>query len=38
MSGVWMLLAYLAIITVIGLPLAFWIYGRVGAVTTLYRS
>ena len=37
-SGVWMLLAYLFLLTVIGLLVAFWMYGRVGAVTTLYRS
>ncbi|MDP9351794.1 MAG: YccF domain-containing protein [Chloroflexota bacterium] len=37
-SGLWMGLAYLALITIIGIPLAFWMYGRVGAVTTLYRS
>lgn len=38
LSGVWMLAAYLVAITLVGLPLAFWMYGRVGAVTTLYRS
>jgi uncharacterized membrane protein YccF (DUF307 family) len=38
LSGLWMLVAYAALITIIGLPLAFWMYGRVGAVTTLYRS
>jgi uncharacterized membrane protein YccF (DUF307 family) len=37
-SGVWMAVAYAALITIIGFPLAFWMYGRVGAVTTLYRS
>ena len=37
-SGVWMGLSYLALVTVIGLPLSFWMYGRIGAVTTLYRS
>jgi len=36
-SGIWMALAYIALITVIGLPLSFWMYGRIGAVTTLYR-
>ena len=38
LSGLWMTAAYLAGITIIGLPLAFWMYGQVGAVTTLYRS
>lgn len=38
LSGVWMGLAYLALATIILIPLAFWMYGRVGAVTTLYRS
>ena len=37
-SGVWMAIAYLALITIIGMPLAFWMYGRIGAVTTLFRS
>ncbi len=37
-SGLWLAAAYLALISVVGLPLAFWMYGRVGAVTTLYRS
>ena len=37
-SGVWMLLAYVACVTLLLLPVGFWMYGRVGAVTTLYRS
>ncbi len=37
-SGLWMALAYLFLLTIVGLPVAFWMYGRVGAVTTLYRS
>ncbi len=37
-SGLWLAAAYLALVSIIGLPLAFWMYGRVGAVTTLYRS
>jgi len=37
-SGVWMAVAYVALLTIVGFPLAFWMYGRVGAVTTLYRS
>ena len=38
LSGLWMAVAYLALLSVVGLPLAFWMYGRVGAVTTLSRS
>lgn len=37
-SAVWLVTAYLLLLTIIGLPLAFWMYGRVGAITTLYRS
>ena len=37
-SGIWMALAYLLLIIIVTIPLAFWMYGRVGAVTTLYRS
>ncbi|HEY1292191.1 MAG TPA: YccF domain-containing protein [Chloroflexota bacterium] len=37
-SGVWMALAYVALLVIIGIPLSFWMYGRIGAVTTLYRS
>jgi len=37
-SAVWLILAYGAALTFIMLPLAFWMYGRAGAVTTLYRS
>jgi uncharacterized membrane protein YccF (DUF307 family) len=37
-SGLWMGLAYVFLITIIGIPLSFWMYGRVGAVTTLFRS
>ncbi len=37
-SGVWMAVAYLALVTIVGIPLSFWMYGRVGAVTTLFRS
>lgn len=36
-SAVWMLGAYLLCVTLIGLPFGFWAYGRIGAVTTLYR-
>jgi uncharacterized membrane protein YccF (DUF307 family) len=37
-SGLWMGAAYVFLLSVIGIPLAFWMYGRIGAVTTLYRS
>jgi uncharacterized membrane protein YccF (DUF307 family) len=37
-SGIWLGLAYVAVVSVIGLPIAFWLYNRIGAVTTLYRS
>lgn len=37
-SGVWLVAAYLLVVGIVTLPLAFWMYGRVGAVTTLYRS
>ena len=36
-SGVWMAVAYALLISIIGMPIAFWMYGRVGAVTTLHR-
>jgi uncharacterized membrane protein YccF (DUF307 family) len=38
LSGVWLATAYVALVVIIGLPIAFWMYGRVGAITTLYRS
>lgn len=34
-SLLWMHLAYLACVTVVGLPLGFWMFGRMGQVTTL---
>ena len=37
-SGLWMIAAYVALLSIIGLPIAFLMYGRIGAVTTLYRS
>ncbi len=37
-SGLWMAAAYVALLSIVGIPLAFWMYGRIGAVTTLYRS
>lgn len=36
-SAVWMSLAWLASVSLIGLPLAIWMYNRVPAVTTLKR-
>jgi hypothetical protein len=33
-----MAVAYVLLISVIGLPFAFWMYGRIGAVTTLFRT
>jgi len=38
LSGLWMALAYAFLISIIGLPAAFWMYGRIGAVTTLFRT
>ena len=38
LSGAWMALAYACLITIVLMPVAFWMYGRVGAVSTLYRS
>lgn len=37
-SAVWLAAAYACVVTVVLLPAAFWMYGRAGAVTTLYRS
>ncbi len=37
-SAVWMAVAYVLVVSIIGIPVAFWMYGRVGAVTTLFRS
>ena len=37
LSGLWMAVAYALLLTIIGMPGAFWMYGRIGAVTTLYR-
>lgn len=36
-SGVWMSIAWLASITIVGLPLAIWMFNRVPAITTLRR-
>lgn len=37
-SAVWMAVAYILVVSILGSPFAFWMYGRVGAVTTLFRS
>ncbi|MBA2598642.1 MAG: YccF domain-containing protein [Chloroflexota bacterium] len=37
-SGLWMIVAFVLLLSVIGMPGAFWMYGRIGAVTTLYRT
>ena len=37
-SAIWMGIAYVLVLTFVGIPFAFWMYGRVGAVTTLFRS
>ncbi len=37
-SFVWFLAAYLIGLTVFGLPLSFWMFGRAAAVTTLRRT
>ena len=36
-SGVWMGLAYLISLTVVGLPAAIWMYNRLPYVVSLYR-
>jgi uncharacterized membrane protein YccF (DUF307 family) len=38
LSGLWMAVAYVMLVTIVGMPVAFWMYGRIGAVTTLYRT
>ena len=37
LSGIWAGLAYVAAVTIIGLPIAYWMYNRLPAVTTLFR-
>jgi uncharacterized membrane protein YccF (DUF307 family) len=37
LSGLWAGLAYLAAVTIIGLPIAYWMYNRLPAVTTLFH-
>ena len=38
LSGLWMVAAYALLVTIVGMPAAFWMYGRIGAITTLYRT
>jgi uncharacterized membrane protein YccF (DUF307 family) len=38
LSGLWMVAAYALLLTIVGMPAAFWMYGRIGAITTLYRT
>lgn len=38
LSGVWMAIAYACLVSIILIPISFWMYGRIGAVTTLFRS
>jgi uncharacterized membrane protein YccF (DUF307 family) len=38
LSGLWMAAAYVLLLTVVGMPVAFWMYGQIGAVTTLFRT
>ena len=38
LPGLWMVVAYALLLTIVGIPAAFWMYGRIGAVTTLYRT
>ena len=37
-SGLWMAVAYALLVSILGMPIAFWMYNRIGAVTTLFRS
>ena len=37
LSGLWAGAAYVAAVTIIGLPIAFWMFDRLPAVTTLFR-
>jgi uncharacterized membrane protein YccF (DUF307 family) len=37
LSGLWAGAAYIAALTIIGLPISFWMYDRLPAVTTLFR-
>ena len=37
LSGLWAGAAYVAAVTIIGLPISFWMYDRLPFVTTLFR-
>lgn len=37
LAGIWIELAYLACVTIIGLPLGFWMFDRVPAIVSLRR-
>jgi uncharacterized membrane protein YccF (DUF307 family) len=37
-SGLWIVVAYALLLTIVGMPAASWMCGRIGAVTTLYRT
>lgn len=37
LSGIWAGVAYVAALTIIGLPISFWMFDRLPAVTTLFR-
>ncbi len=37
LSGIWMSIGWLASVTIVGLPVAIWMFNRVPAVTTLRR-
>jgi uncharacterized membrane protein YccF (DUF307 family) len=36
-SGIWMAVAWVVSLTIIGLPLAIWMYGKLPALVSLYR-
>lgn len=38
LSAIWMELSYLVCLTIIGLPLGFWMFDRVPALVSLHRS
>jgi uncharacterized membrane protein YccF (DUF307 family) len=36
-SGVWMIIAYFFTVTIVGIPVAIWMYGKLPFVVSLYR-
>ena len=38
LSGLWMAVAYLLVLSIVGLPFAFVMYNQIGFVTTLHRT